>query len=525
MTITRRQFGEYAGAGVAGIVAAHLPGGDAYAQGRNRITHAISAGDISGLDPTLAWVSSEAPIVTVVHQSLVAYPPGTVSPDFKPSLAEKWTVSPDGKVYEFALRKGVKWHENIGEFTADDVKFSLDRYMDASVSPWSKSYANIDAVNVVDKHTVRIALKNADPFFLASVAGDTESIGLLVSKTAFEQRGADKMRLHPIGTGPFRFKEYVARDKVVMVAFEDYWEGKPALDELIIRFIPSSASRELAMRTDEVDSMRGALDAQLLDRMEKQGFVIDKKGPETVWYLHVNTSVTPLNDIRVRKAIAHAINPADLRTFLGPVSTISDVLIPPGYFGSANASELPADARWGYNPDLSKRLLAEAGHASGIKLSMIITQRDDYRQMMVLMQEHLKRVGITLELNMVDHAFYHANIVKYVNPLVLHGDLSFPNAEIFLNRFFRSDAIRNFSRTQDPELDQFLDRIAATTTLDERRKLLIEAQAKITPQYRVIPTTYTYQPLVRNRRVDLGYNLISSLSLEYRYGWKSQLRS
>ena len=350
MTITRRQFGGCLGSGLAGIVAAYLPTGNAYAQSARRITHAISAGDISGLDPTLAWVSSEAPIVTVVQQSLVGYPPGTVSPDFQPSLAEKWTVSPDGKLYEFSLRKGVKWHEDIGEFTADDVKFSLDRYLDPSVSPWSKSYANIDAVSIVDKYTVRIALKNADPFFLASVAGDTESIGLLVSKTAFEQRGADKMRLHPIGTGPFRFKEYVPRDRVVLVRFDEYWEGKPALDELVIRFMPSSASRELAMRTNEIDSMRGALDAQLLDRLEKQGFVIDKKGPETVWYLHINTSVAPLNDIRVRKAIAHAINPADLRTFLGPVSTISDVLIPPGYFGAAKAERAAGRRRLGLQP-------------------------------------------------------------------------------------------------------------------------------------------------------------------------------
>ena len=88
---------------------------------------------------------------------------GTVSPDFQPSLAEKWTVSPDGKLYEFSLRKGVKWHENIGEFTADDMKFSLDRYRDAKVSPWSQAYSNVDAVSVVDKYTVRIALKNADP--------------------------------------------------------------------------------------------------------------------------------------------------------------------------------------------------------------------------------------------------------------------------------------------------------------------------------------------------------------------------
>ena len=382
-------------------------------------------------------------------------------------------MTPDGKLYEFKLRKGVKWHEDMGEFTSVDVKFSLDRYRDAAVSPWSKAYSNVDAVEAVDPYTARIALKNADPFFLANVAGDTESVGLLVCKKAFDTRGADAMRLHPIGTGPFRFKEYVPRDRVVMVRFDDYWEGKPLLDELVVRFMPSSASRELAMRTGEVDSMRGALDAQLIERVARQGFIVDKKGPETVWYLHINTSVKPLDDIRVRKAIAHAINPADLRAFLGPVATISDVLIPPSYFGAAKAEELPADGKWGYDPAKAKQLLGEAGHGSGINLSMIITERDDYRQMMVLMQEHLKRVGINLELNKVDHAFYHAQIVKNVNPLVLHGDLSFPNSEIFLNRFFRSDAVRNFSRTQDPALDKFLDQIAAATTLEEKRKLLV----------------------------------------------------
>ncbi len=368
-------------------------------------------------------------------------------------------------------------------------------------------------------------MKNADPFFLANVAGDTESIGLLVCKKAFETRGADAMRLHPVGTGPFRFKEYVARDRVVMVRFDDYWEGRPLLDEVVVRFMPSSASRELAIRTGEIDSMRGALDAQLLARMERQGFVIDRKGPETVWYLHINSTVKPLDDIRVRKAIAAAINPADLRAFLGPVATVADVLIPPSYFGAAKAEELPAEGKWGYDPNKAKQLLAEAGVGSGFDLSMIITERDDYRQMMVLMQEHLKRVGINLELNKVDHAFYHAQIVKHVNPLILHGDLSFPNAEIFLNRFYRSDAVRNFSRTQDPDLDKLLDRIAAATTLDEKRKLLVEAQQKVVTQYRIVPTTYTFQPLIRNKKVDLGYELKNSLSLEYRYGWRSRVTS
>lgn len=520
MRVTRRGFGALIGGGLAGAYARRCAAAET---GSGPIVHAIAAGDIGSLDPTLAWVSSEAPIVTVVHQGLISYPPGTVSTDFLPSLAESWTVSPDGKLYEFHIRHGVKWHENIGEFTADDVKFSLDRYRDPKVSPWTQSYANVDAVEVPDKYTVRVALKNADPFFLSSVAGDTESVGLMVSKAAFAARGADAMRLHPIGTGPFRFKEYVPRDRVTMVRFDDYWEGRPELDQLVIRFMPSSASRELALRTGEIDSMRAAIDADLLQRLKRESFIIDQQGPETVWWLNINTAVKPLDDLRVRQAIAHAINPADLRAFLGQVATVSDVLIPPDYFGAATVAELPDNGRWTYDPGKSKQLLSEAGLGSGFDLSMIITQRDDYRQMMVLMQQQLKRVGINVTLNLVDHAYYHSQIVKYVNPLVLYGDLSFPNAEIFMNRFFRSDAVRNFSRMRDPAVDALLDRIAAAATLDDKHRLLVQAQQMVTPQFRVVPTTYTHQPLVRNKRVDLGYVLKSSLSLEYRYGWKSHL--
>ena len=111
--------------------------------------------------------------------------------------------------------------------------------------PGLRSYANVTAIDVVDPHTVKISLKSPDPFFLASLATDTESVGLLVCKKAFETRGASAMRLSPIGTGPFRFKEYVSKDRVVMVRNDAYWAGKPHLDEVVVRFMPSSAAASL----------------------------------------------------------------------------------------------------------------------------------------------------------------------------------------------------------------------------------------------------------------------------------------
>jgi peptide/nickel transport system substrate-binding protein len=488
-----------------------------------RVTHAVTAGDIGSLDPTLPWVSVEAPIVTVVMQGLVEYPPGEVSIDFQPSLAESWEVSADGRVYTFHLRRGVQWHKDFGEFTAEDVKFTLDRYRNPDVSAWHGNYTNVQDVEVVDTHTVRVTLRSSDPFFLALVAGNTESVGLMLSRRAFEERGADRMRLDPIGTGPFVFEEYVPRDRVVMRRNDDYWDGAPILDEVVIRFMPSSTARELALRTGEIDTMRATIDAQLLDRLAAQGYIIDRQGPEIVWWHFINTTRPPLDDIRVRKAIAHAINPAELAAFLGPVAEIADAIIPPTYFGAASHEELPEEGRWSYDPELAKELLAEAGLADGFALSMIITERDDYRQQMVLIQEHLKQVGIELELNLVDHAHYHSQIIQHVNPLIHYGDIAYPNSGIFLNRTFKTGALRNFANWSSPEFDALLEQISATPNLDDRRALMVEAQGLIARDFIVVPTTFTGQPLVRHPRVDLGYELRSSLVLEYRFGNQSRI--
>lgn len=523
-TLDRRQF---IGSTAAALAAISISARPAFSQEGNvaRVTHAISAGDIGSLDPTLNWTSAEVAIVTVVMEGLVSYPPGLVNTDFQPALAESWLVSEDGKTYAFKLRKGVKWHDGFGEFTSADVKFSLDRYMDPKVSPWGPNFRNVAAVDVVDDYTVRFTLKAADPFFLSLLATDTESVGLMVCKKAFETRGADAMRLKPVGTGPFALKEYVPKDKIVMVKHDEYWAGKPKLDEVVIRFMPSSAARELALSTGEIDSMRASLDGQLVKRLAAQGYAIDIKGPEINWWLHINTRIKPLGDIRVRQAISHAINSADVQLLLGDVAAVPEQMVGPAYFGAAAPADFTADEKWTYDPEKAKALLKEAGFASGLPLKMIISERDDYRQMMTLMQEQLKQVGINLELEKVDHAYYHSQIVKHVNPLILFGDITYPNAEILLARAFRTGAMRNFSGWNEPSFDALLDKIAATPVLDARRPLLIDAQKRVADQFVLRPVIFTGQPLVRNKRVELGYKLISSLALEYRYGYLTQVKS
>ena len=323
MTISRRHFGTYLGSGLAGIIAS---GGKAQAAGHRRglctRSRPATSADSTRRSPGFPRRRRSSPSCTRASSPIR---PERCLPISSPRSRERWTVSPDGKLYEFSLRKGVKWHENIGEFTSDDVKFSLDRYRDAAVSPWSKAYANVDAV--AGRRQVYGAHRTEER---RSVLPCKRCRRHRIDRAPSVQDGF-RDSAAPIRCGCTQSGPALSASRNTCRATASLWcastitgRASPRLDELVIRFMPSSASRELAMRTSEIDSMRGALDAQLLDRMEKQGFVLDKKGPETVWYLHINTSVKPLDDIRVRKAIAHAINPADLRTFLGPVATISE---------------------------------------------------------------------------------------------------------------------------------------------------------------------------------------------------------
>jgi peptide/nickel transport system substrate-binding protein len=482
-----------------------------------RVVHACSAGDLGNLDPTKVWVSAEVAILTVVMEGLVQYPLGEISTDFQPALAESWDISGDGTVYTFNLRKGVQWHHNFGEFTADDVKFTFDRAGNPNIGSWASEYENIKSVEVVDTYTVRITLKAANPFFLGTVASDTMNIGLMLCKKAFEELGDDKMRLYPIGTGPFIFKEYRPKDRVIMVRNDDYWGGKPKLDEVVIRYMPSATSREMALTNGEIDSMRPPLDASLLNRLVEKGMVLDTYGPEIHWWLFMNTEVPPLDDVRVRRAISYAINRKELQSFIGEkVSTPSDALMSPTYFGRAKPEDLP-ETPVTYNPEKGKQLLADAGYPNGFDLEMIITERDDYRQQMIIMQENLKKIGINLKLNLVDHTYYHSQIVKDVNPLIAFGEIAYPNTEIFMNRFFQSSAIRNFSNWYSDEFDQLMVQVAESPSFEERERLLIKAQQMVAEECLVVPTTWSSAVLVRDPKVHLGYDLKSSLALNYRY--------
>src|SRR5256884_5464365 len=190
-----------------------------------------------------------------MHDALVKPMPGH---PLAPSLAESWSLSKDGLVYEFALRKGVKFH-NGDPVGAEDVKFSLERYKGGAAATFKARVAGVD---VVDPQRVRIRLKQPWPDFMTFYGSPATGAGWIVPKKYVEKVGDDGFKRHPGGAGPYRFVSFQARVELVLEANESYWRKTPSVKRLIFRSVPDDTTRLAMLKRGEADiayAIRGPL--------------------------------------------------------------------------------------------------------------------------------------------------------------------------------------------------------------------------------------------------------------------------
>src|SRR5262249_3040046 len=283
----------------------------------------------------------------------------------EPDLAERWEASPGGLVWTFHLRQGVKFHGNWGEFDGEDVRYSLMRAADPKRSSFSGDFRALDRVEVVSPHEVKVVFKEPVPHVLGLLANYQG--GFIVSRKANTELG-DKFGAGPIGTGAFMFIEHVTQQHVLLVAHPAYFRGKPQIDKVLYRFIASDAPRELAFSASELDLILGRRDQKWIDRMRASPHTsIDIFRPAEFRTLHLSTRVAPLDDKRVREAIARAINVPRIVEFVGKdIAVPGRSVVPPSYLG-----ETGDGWTYSYDPARAKALLAEAGHAGGVKIKSI----------------------------------------------------------------------------------------------------------------------------------------------------------
>ena len=492
----------------------------------------IAAKEPDTLDPHMSTIGQAQAITRFMYRGLTrfAIKDGKVTTaEVEPDLAESWSLSPDGTVWTFKLRKGVQFHKGFGELTAEDVKFSFDRQINKA--PGTRFGVNLEvikSIEVVDPYTVQIALKSFDPILLLRMVGYQQ--GYIVSKKAAEKHG-EQFKWNPVGTGPFYFDRHSPREKIVLKAFDKYHGGRPQIDEVHWLDVPEDATKLIGLEKGTFDLLfPEAVTADFADQVKKMGAVIDRRGPGGQERFYINMTKAPFDDIRVRRAFMHAIDRKAIKETMYPggLARVASSVVPPGYFGHI-PMKFPE-----YNPELAKKLLAEAGHPNGFTIKpYFISKSFFYPKVTTIIQEQLKKVGINMEVQVVEHATYHENIRKNLNPFVLYGGTRITDADPWLSLFFDSKEIpdpatgnkgSNFSHYR--AIDDLLTAGRLERDVKKRAAIYAEAQKRMERDLVSLPIVDVPGAWARNpKRVSTPFPAdYGEFSLHYSYNYPEMLK-
>ena len=269
---------------------------------------------MGNLDPHFAAASQDRALADMVFNGLLRYVPGN-APQIEPDLAvdmPDFRMERGSQIWTINLRRGVYFHPGPAtpayELTADDVIFSLKKSADKNFCAYSGEYAGM-AVRKRGDYGLEIILEKPISSILFFPKLTNYGGGFIISKQAVETMGYEGFKSHPIGTGPFAFEKLLPGSKLSLTANEQYFRGAPKLARIEILFVPGLKDREDGLRQGRLDVITGSAAKGWIESMEKKNaIIIDTHGVGEVGTLHLNTQMKPTDDIRVRRAIAYALD-------------------------------------------------------------------------------------------------------------------------------------------------------------------------------------------------------------------------
>ncbi|MBI3325730.1 MAG: ABC transporter substrate-binding protein [Nitrospinae bacterium] len=382
--------------GAALFLAGNALGATPKRGGTLTVVHGV---DISYLDVHTAPGYETVWINMNTHNSLL-----TLDKDLKPApdLAKKWEVSPDGLVYTFYLHEGVKFHDGT-DMDAEAVKWNIEHVLNPENRVFIRPfYTEVDRVEVVDRHTVRVILKEPNYMFPLVVSG--YRMGFVVSSpTAFKTLSEQEYRMKPVGTGPFKFLEHVPNDRLVLVRNENYFKkGLPYLDKVVFKVLGEPMTQVSALRAGEVDLLN-SVSPELVRVLERDRNITVLSGLQTtpmVAFLQV--SRPPFDDLRVRKAIGcYGIDRREIaeKALLGlavPLVAMAPVDTK-GY--------VDLTAMCPYDTEKARALLKEAGYDERNPLRYTILTNNEkavFHNIATLLKEQYKKLGVETKVEIQD---------------------------------------------------------------------------------------------------------------------------
>lgn len=417
------------------------------------------------LDPRGTNDNVSARVMVQIYNTLVEQDEET---KIQPGLAESWE-QPDALTTIFHLRKGVKFH-NGEELKASDVKYSLEA-MKASPQT-SEIIEPLKSVEVLDDYTVKVITEHPFAALLNHLAHGAAAI---VNEKAVKEAG-DSYGQHPVGTGPYKFVEWVSGDKVVLTANEDYYLGAPAIKNVVFKNIVEITNRTIALETKEIDI------AYDIDGLDKQK-IKDDPNLELIedldlsmTYLGFNLKKAPFDNVKVRQALAYAIDQqAIVDTVYQGAAFPANSIIGPKIFAHS-------DKGTAYKQDFekAKALLAEAGYPEGFKTEIWVNDNPVRRDIAVILQDQFKQIGVEMEIKILEWGAYldgtgrgdHQMFVLGWGTVTADPDYGMNN---LVNTAAQGPA-GNRSFYSNPKVDELLKEARAELDLDKRAALYEEIQ-------------------------------------------------
>jgi len=401
------------------------------------------------INPLFTRFSVSASLIDLLFNRLVRI---NSRGEIEPDLAKSWEISEDGLVYTFYLKKGVKFHDGQ-ECRAEDVEFTYNMLMDPEVnSPHRSSFEMVRDFKTIDRYTFQIILKKPSGFFIYRLAREIVPKHLL-DKTNVK---VSSFNFHPVGTGPFKFKEWTKDDRITLEYNPDYYEGRPYLDRIVVKTYPDSKELWTALMRKEVD---------LVLFIEKEDYEIVKIDtafksyavPIDHYYaLCYNLDDPILSDIRVRKAIAHSIDRGELINIVADGYGVEcNGPFYPGYLGFN-----PDIDSFKYNPEKAEKLLDECGWldqdkdrirkkaGETLKIKVLVDQRYAiFKRIAMVIRQQLQEIGVVVKVVLYDD-----------ERMVIEEFIEQHNAQAHLRLFFAGDP-ENIMHNWGPKEIKGVDKI------------------------------------------------------------------
>jgi dipeptide transport system substrate-binding protein len=455
-----------------------------------------SEGNPESLSPIFNTNTTSMDVTGQMYESLVAFSKGTTQ--IRPSLAERWTVSPDGLTYKFFLRKGVKWHSNAWfkptrDFNADDVLFSIQRQWQKDhpffkVTSDQHPYFNdmsmgqlLQSVEKLNSHTVLITLKQPVAPLLANLAMSWANMYSSEYAKAMLAHGTPEyVDQHPIGTGPFQFVSYEKNAHVKFKAFDAYWAGRGKVESLVFLIEPNPKQRLAHLQSGECQVLAYPNPIDLQKIMTDPQLKLLSQTGLNVGYLAYNTQKKPFDDVRVRRALNMAINKRKILRAVYNHTAVPAINPFPPIQWSYNR-EIEDDE---YNPSRARTLLSEAGYPDGFQTelwAMSVTRPyiPDALAVARLIKADLAEVGVNLEIKSPDWAVYPRGLRAGEHEMALYGWTSDNgDPDNFLNTLLGCSAVNgsNVAKFCHAPYDDLIKAASQTSRFEARTRMYQQAQ-------------------------------------------------